>query len=160
MKYVAGILAIIAIVFFLLWRCERPKTVTVVKKGVDRWHTREGRKDTVYIPKPIYAKGKSTVKLIKDTVHHWHTGKDTSQIGEYLVLIDDTLRGEEINRDITIIGKDSIPQITRVDTVFKNRTDTLVIENKKYWKGFRHGAAATGAAIGLYLLFRNQGGKL
>ena len=148
MKGLIAFLAIVICILLFVTLCNRKAeqpTTTVFKKGLEVIKLVQGKPDTVIKTVPVHHYHKGMVKVKYDTVHHYHTATDTFTLKGVQFSIKDTLQGDSIRRMVDIKRIDSTKTITKVDTMYKTRTDTLTITKNS--KGFIRGFAV-GAVVG------------
>lgn len=142
-----GILLLV-IMAMVVTHCE--KKVHVTKKGLDKIRVVH-KTDTVFKEKKVFVEGK-TKFIVKKEVYY---RTDTVQAGKYTVSVTDSIKGDTTHRTVSVAATDTTKLITKTDSVFITRVDTVFIKEKgNYWKGLKHGFAAgyvAGAVTGVAL---------
>jgi len=149
--------AVIIILLGALSYCPRQKetTKTVFKKGQEIVRLVHGKPDTVIKKIPIHHYHKGTVKIQHDTIHHYSTSVDLVNLPGISIAISDTLAGDSIRRLVKVLKIDTVRTITRTDTLYKERTDSVFITKTVHNKGFLKGVTVgAGIVIAAGLLIR------
>lgn len=127
---------IVTAIILLATQCPRKKETVIFKKGITQTKYIHGRTDTVKIAVTVHHYHASKIKIVHDTVTKLATTRDIIPYNGLQIEIDDVLKGDSVTRSVTITGTDTTRIVTRVDTVDRQRTDTLFITKEKKVKGY------------------------